>query len=406
MKSTPKPTKKSIPVYQPDLSGNEREYVLRCIDTNWISSRGEFVERFEKGIAEYVGVSHAIAVCNGTAAVHVALVGAGIRPGDEIIVPSLTYIASVNPIMLCGATPVFVDSDPKTWHVDPDRIRAAIGPRTKAIVVAHLYGSLADMVTLREIADEHKLVLVEDAAEALGSTLNGRQAGSLGHVSSLSFYGNKTITTGEGGMVCTDDAVIASRMRKFRGQGLCAHREYWHDEIGFNFRMTNIAAAIGVAQLERLPAILEAKRRLAQWYAEDLAGCNIELQPEPPGVVSSRWMVAALVENSAVLAAVRSTLAAGGVETRPIFAPIHRMPPYAPVHGRIPMPVAEDISSRGLNLPSWPGLTREDVSHVSSLVRRAIDEFSLAVPHRVNIESLEVKTMPVQVGATRPAVVA
>lgn len=346
--------------------------MTRCIETNWISSRGEFVERFEREFAEAVGVRHAIAVCNGTAAVHAALVGAGVTAGDEVVVPSLTYIASVNPVVLCGAVPVFVDSEPRTWHMDPGKVRAAIGPRTRAIVVPHLYGSIADVGVLRDIADEHGLAMIEDAAEAMGTRLHGRHAGSFGSVSTFSFYGNKTITTGEGGMVVTDDAVIAMRVRKYRGQGLSSYREYWHDEIGFNYRMTNVAAAIGVAQLERLGPILEKKRLIASWYAELLEGCPIELQPEPEGVFHSRWMVAALVEDAAALASVRSVLAAGEVETRPLFAPIHKMPPYAAIHGRIPMPVAEDLSSRGLNLPSWPGLERSDVERVCGLIRRAL----------------------------------
>jgi perosamine synthetase len=361
---------KKIPVYVPYLTGNELKYVTECIETNWISSHGKFVEQFERSVAQRAGVAHGIACCNGTAAVHVALGALEIGRGDEVIVPTFTYIASVNPILLTGATPVFIDADPADWNQAVDVVEAAITPKTKAIMAVHLYGAIGDVRALRELADRHGVALIEDAAEAFGSTRDGRHAGSVGHISTFSFYANKTITTGEGGIVLTDDPDLEQRARKFRGQGVSAPGSYYHDCLGFNYRMTNIQAAIGVAQLEHLDDTLARKKRLASWYAEELASTSLEMQPELPGVDHSRWMIACLAPDAGTLAQLREELANEGVETRPLFAPIHRMPMYADPSTHDSFPIAADLASRGLNLPSWPGLTREDVARIGAVVRR------------------------------------
>ena len=234
-----------IPVYRPDLSGNEKAYVNQCLDSTWISSRGEFIDRFQRTFAQRIGSANAIAVCNGTVAIHLPLVALGIGPGDEVIVPSLTYVAAVNAIRYVGATPVFADSDLRTWQIDPVDVEARITPRTKAILAVHLYGQACDMPTLCALARSKGLLVIEDCAEAFGTKIGDQHVGTFGDAASFSFFGNKTITTGEGGMVVLRDPATHRLALKLRGQGLADTREYWHDVVGYNYRMTNICAAIG-----------------------------------------------------------------------------------------------------------------------------------------------------------------
>jgi perosamine synthetase len=356
-----------IPVYRPDLSGNEKKYVNECLDTSWISSRGRFVGEFEERFASRVDIAHAASVCNGTVALHLALLALGIGPGDEVIVPTLTYIASANAVSYTGATPVFVDSDAATWQIDPVDIRRHVTPRTRAIMPVHLYGQACEMDAIMAIAKEFGLFVVEDCAEAFGTLYKGRHVGTFGDISTFSFFGNKTITTGEGGMVVTGDKTLIERARHFKGQGLAAHREYWHDVVGYNYRMTNIAAAIGLAQLERADEFLQAKRRLAERYREALNGLPVKVHAEAPGTQHSYWMVSALVADAADRDLLRRHLADAGIETRPLFHPAHTMPMYARSYRR--HPVAEDLSWRGLNLPSWPGLSEEHVDSIAAAVR-------------------------------------
>ena len=257
-----------IPVYQPSLSGNEKKYVIDCLDSNWISSKGKYVSLFEESFSEYIGARYSLTVCNGTMALHLALVTLGIGVGDEVIVPTLTYIASVNSIVYTGATPVFVDSLSETWQIDPDDIERHITKNTKAILAVHLYGHPCDMNRLQEIVKKHRIFLIEDSAEAIGSRYKNQHVGTFGDIGVFSFYGNKTITTGEGGMLVTNDQTLYERALHFRGQGLAKYREYWHDVIGYNYRMTNICAAIGLAQLEQVEEVLQKKRQISIWYQE------------------------------------------------------------------------------------------------------------------------------------------
>lgn len=267
-----------LPVYRPDLSGNERAYVLECIDTSWISSIGVFIERFEHAIADFTGARHAIAVCNGTVALHLALHCLDLGPGDEVIVPSFTYIASVNTIAQTGARPVFAESRREDWLLDPDDVARRITKRTKAIMPVHLYGVPCDMLALQTIADRHGIALIEDCAEALGTTIGGRHVGRWSRAATFSFFGNKTVTTGEGGMVITDDDKLALRLRQVKGQGQSMTRRYWHEVAGFNYRMTNIAAAIGTAQMERIGPILRRKREIVAQYRSKLAHLPVTFQ--------------------------------------------------------------------------------------------------------------------------------
>ncbi|WOB09456.1 DegT/DnrJ/EryC1/StrS aminotransferase family protein [Piscinibacter gummiphilus] len=357
-----------IPVYRPSLRGNEKKYVNECLDTTWISSRGRFVGEFESQFARTIGIEHAASVCNGTVAIHLALLALGIGEGDEVIVPTLTYIASANAIAYTGATPVFVDSCRDSWQIDPEDVRRHITPRTRAIMPVHLYGQACDMDALMAIAREHRLFVVEDCAEAFGTLYKGRHVGTFGDISTFSFFGNKTITTGEGGMVVTNDKTLATRARHYKGQGLADHREYWHDVVGYNYRMTNIAAAIGLAQLENAADVISRKRRLAERYRQALAGLPVALHAEQPDTVHSYWMVSILVETPEHRDPLRAHLSQDGIETRPLFFPVHTMPMYAKSYRR--HPVAEDLAWRGINLPSWPDMSDEDVQTVAASIRR------------------------------------
>jgi len=355
-----------IPVYQPDLSGREKEYVNECLDSTWISSKGEFIGRFEKSFADFTGAAHATSVCNGTVAIHLALAALGIGPGDEVIVPTLTYIASVNTIVQAGATPIFVDSLASNWQIDPVDVKRKISPRTKAVMAVHLYGLPCDMDALLEICGEHKLFLIEDCAEAFGTRIGDKHVGTFGDIATFSFFGNKTITTGEGGMVIAKEKSIIERAFHLKNQGVSASREYWHDSIAFNYRMTNICAAIGLAQLERAPATLEAKRVLGGLYQAELANLPLKTHDETAGVTHSYWMCSIAVDHQEDRQPLREHLKAAGIETRPVFHPAHHLPPYAT---GLHFPVAESLGARGINLPSYPTLSRESVFFITSKIR-------------------------------------
>lgn len=358
-----------IPVYRPDLSGNERRYVLDCVDSSWISSLGVYIERFERAVAGFTGSAHAVAVCNGTVALHLAFHCLGIGPGDEVIVPSFTYIASVNTIAQTGATPVFAESRAEDWLLDVDDVARRITPRTKAIVPVHLYGAACDMPALRALADAHGVALVEDCAEALGTTLDGRHVGTWGEAATFSFFGNKTVTTGEGGMVTTDSDELARALRQVKGQGQSQTRRYWHEVLGFNYRMTNIAAAIGTAQMERIDAILARKREIAAGYRERLADGPVTFQRPLPGVVGSEWLVSVLLPPGTDRDRLMADMAEQRVETRPVFYCAHHMPMYQ--NGQR-LPVAESIAARGLSLPSYPALTGRDLDRVVAALTSAL----------------------------------
>lgn len=364
----------NIPVYRPVLNGNEKKYVNECLDSTWISSRGDFIPRFENGFSDYLNVQAATTVSNGTVALHLALHALGVGPGDEVIVPTLTYIASVNAIAYVGATVVFVDSLEDTWNVDPDQVAAKITSKTKAIMIVHLYGNPCAMDQLESICSDHDLYLIEDAAEAFGSRYQDKYVGSFGDVATFSFFGNKTITTGEGGMLTSNNETLIKRAAYLKSQSVSAVKEYWHNELGFNFRMTNICAAIGVAQLENIDNILQKKQKIAEWYQAGLKDIDVKFQVTEEGSVNSYWMVTILAKNNAIRDEIRSYLELHGVETRPIFYPAHKMPAFFQDEY---FPVAETLSKRGINLPSFPDLCVEDVSYICELIKRCLDESML-----------------------------
>ncbi len=361
-----------IPIYQPFLNGNEKKYVNDCLDSNWISSKGEFIPKFENNFAEYVGCKYATTVSNGTVALHLALLALGIGRDDEVIVPTLTYIASVNSIVYTGATPVFVDSLQDTWQIDPQDVLKKITNKTKAIMAVHLYGHPCDMDTIVAICKERNLFLIEDCAEALGSKYKGIHVGSFGDISTFSFFGNKTITTGEGGMVITNDETLYDRCLHFKGQGLAQHRQYWHDVIGYNYRMTNICAAIGLAQLEQLDTFIGRKREIAKLYYNSFENLDVEFHQENTDVFHSYWMCSILVKLPEDRDKLRNFLAAIGIETRPLFYPVHTMPMYSTnFHKHI---VAENLGWRGINLPSFPAMTELQQMEIINGVRLFLDE--------------------------------
>jgi perosamine synthetase len=358
-----------IPVFAPWLSENTRRYVLDCVDTGWISSLGQYVSRFERNFAEFCEAQHAVATSNGTTALHLCLATLGIGPGDEVLVPDLTFVSTANVVRYTGATPVLVDSDPRMWCIDPADARRKVTARTRAIIPVHLYGHPVAMAPLLALAAEHGFDVVEDAAEAHGARYQGRRVGALGRIGAFSFYGNKIITTGEGGMVVTNDRALAERALFLRDHAMDPKRRYYHPEVGFNYRMTNIQAAIGCAQLEQAEAILARRKALAAAYEAGLAGIpGLTRPPSEPWAESVYWMYSVLVEPEFGLSrdAVIAGLRARDVDSRPFFVPLHELPPFRQDG---PFPVATTLSARGINLPSGTGLRAEEIATVCDAVR-------------------------------------
>jgi perosamine synthetase len=358
-----------IPVFAPWLSENVRRYVLDCVDSGWISSLGRYVQRFERDFAAFCEASHAVATSNGTTALHLCLVTLGIGPGDEVLVPDLTFVSTANVVRYTGATPVLVDAEPQTWGMDPADARAKLTPRTRAIIPVHLYGHPVDMDPLLALATAHGLDIVEDAAEAHGARYRGRRVGALGRIGAFSFYGNKIITTGEGGMLVTNEPALAERAAFLRDHAMDPKRRYYHPEVGFNYRMTNIQAAIGCAQLEQAEAILTRRKEIAATYEEGLAGvAGLTRPPAQPWAENVYWMYSVLVEPAFGLHrdAVQAGLRERGIDSRPFFVPLHELPPY---RQDAPFPVATALAAKGLNLPSGTGLRSDEIAQVCDALR-------------------------------------
>ncbi len=366
-----------IPVANSDVSGNEEKYVVDAIRSTWISSSGTYVTRFEREFAELCGTRAAIAVANGTVALHLALLALGLERGDEVIVPSLSYIAAANAVRYVGAEPVFVDVEPHTWCIDPTKVTAAITPRTKGIIPVHLYGHPADMDPLGEVARAHGLWLLEDAAEAHCASYKGRATGSLGAIATFSFYGNKVLTAGEGGALTTDDPELEARARLLKNQGMDPERRYFHPVVGHNFRLTNVACAILCAQLERKTAILGRRRQIFARYRAALEGApGIGFQPVAPWAEVSPWLFCITVDEAAAgigRDALMAELKDARIDSRPFFIPLHRMPPYeaaSRARGEH-LPRAERLSASGINLPTYNALSDSDVDRITAVIRRA-----------------------------------
>ncbi len=364
-----------IPLARPTLDGNESRYVRQCLDTTWISSTGEFIDRFERAFADLCETPEAVSCSNGTVALHIALLGLGVGPGDEVLVPSLTYVATANAVRYCGARPVFVDSDFETWNLSPEDLVGKLTPKTRAIIAVDLYGRVAPMGELEDIARTHGLGLVEDAAEAHGAQAGGRPAGSFGDVATFSFYGNKILTCGEGGMVMTRNSELAAAMRMIKGQGQDPKRRYWHPIIGFNYRMTNIQAALGLAQLERLDYFLAARDEIREQYEEALDGARgIRLPKRDPNGKTVCWLYSVLLEDcdrerrdQVILQMERR-----GIETRPFFYPVHTLPPYAELPGLADSSNASRLSACGLTLPTWVGMEPHHVTRIAEALTESL----------------------------------
>ena len=372
------PTRRAIiPVCEPWLAGNELKYITEAVETNWISSAGGYIHRFETMFAEKVGARYGVACANGTVALHLALATIDLRPGDEVLIPTFTMIATANAVTYLGAKPVLVDSEPVTWNMDVNQIEAKITPRTRAIIPVHTYGHPVDMDPLNVIAQKYGLFVLEDAAEAHGARYKDRRVGSLGDAASFSFYGNKIITTGEGGMVTTNREDVARLAWNLRDHAFSTERHFWHKFLGYNYRMTNLQAAIGLAQTEQLEKFVAARRANGAYYTEQLRQIpGIVTPPEATWATNVFWMYGILLEKEFGLTRdeLRQALARRGVETRTFFIPMHCQPIYFDAYRGERYPVAEDFCHRGLYLPSASGLTREDIDAVVAAIRESREE--------------------------------
>ena len=356
-----------IPISEPHLVGNEARYLQECIESGWISSKGKFIDTFEKSFAKYVNAPYALSTSNGTVALHLALKSIGVGHGDEVIVPDLTFAASVNSILYTGAKPVLVDVNLETFNIDENLIEDKIGPNTKAIMAVHLYGLPVNMDKIMALAQKYNLIVIEDAAEAFGSVYKNRKVGSLGRVACFSFFGNKTITTGEGGMITFQRESDYNNAKILRDHGMNPAKPYWHDQVGFNYRMTNMQASIGCAQLEKADDFIETKLRNAGIYKSRLNRIEgISFASDSIKSINTFWLVTIILTKEISGKSrdeLRLALANKGIDTRPVFNPIHKMPPYeefAIGHYKN----SSYLSKNGLSLPSSVNLKEKDIHRI------------------------------------------
>jgi perosamine synthetase len=365
-----------IPVCEPLTGGKELEYVTDCLKENWISSAGKYISRFEEGFSAYCGAKYGIATSSGTAALHLALAALGIGRGHEVILPAFTMAACAFAVVYTGAKPVLVDSEPDTWNIDPRQIEEKITPQTKVIMPVHMYGHPCDMDAILSIARKHDLFVVEDAAEGHGAAYKGRVAGGIGDVGCFSFYANKIITTGEGGMVVTSDEKVAERARRLKDQAFSRQRRFLHTEVGFNYRMTNVQAAIGLAQFEQIDRFVEMRRRNASLYNRLLQGTpGLVLPVERVGARNVYWMFGIVIEDEFGMGRdeLMALLRERGIDTRTFFIPMHAQPAFRNLglfEGER-YPVSERLAARGLYLPSGSGLSEGEIRTVCEAIHQA-----------------------------------
>jgi perosamine synthetase len=360
-----------IPISQPSIGEKEIAYVTDAVKSGWVSSLGKYIDKFEENFAGYCGVKYAVATSNGTTGLHLALVALGVKAGDEVIIPDLTFIATASAVKYIGAKVVTVDVDEDTLCISPKAIREAITTKTKAIIPVHLYGHPANMDEINKIAKKHNLLVVEDAAEAHGAEVNGAKVGGLSDAGVFSFYGNKIITSGEGGMITTSDKKLYEKLRFLRDHAMSKDKRYWHTEVGFNYRMTNLQAALGVAQFERIDEILDKKRNVFEHYyalLKDVEG--IKLNYKAPWAKNIYWMVCLEIEGYTEVKRDEfiSKLKVKGVDSRPYFYPVSDMPIYESAE----TPVTHKICQRGINLPSYFDLTEEQVKYICKTVKELL----------------------------------
>jgi perosamine synthetase len=362
-----------IPISKPNIGYRERQLVLDALDSGWVSSIGKYIDEFEEKFASYCRTEYALAVSNGTTGLHLALATLGITAGDEVIIPDLTFVATANAVAYTGATPVLADIEADTLCLDPASVKSLVTPRTRAIMPVHLYGHPADMDALTEIAETHDLAIIEDAAEAHGAEYKGRRVGGLGQCGVFSFYGNKVITTGEGGMLTTNDQAFYLRAKRLRDHAMSAEKRYFHEERGFNYRITNLQAALGVAQLERIDEFLDRRAEIMDWYAGEIETTGkIRLNRVKNWAKSAFWMICLEVDgfDEARRDAFMLELKARGIDSRPYFCTMSSMPMYR----QAPLPIASGKARIGLNLPSYYELTKSDVRRIGSEVNEILRE--------------------------------
>ncbi|SHH20521.1 LegC family aminotransferase [Tepidibacter thalassicus] len=362
-----------IPLCIPEIRGNEWKYIKECLDTNWVSSAGSYVDKFEEDFLRYLNIKKAVVTVNGTAAIHLALKVLGIGEGDEVVVPSLTFISPVNAVRYVGADPVFVDVSRDTFVMDAEKIEKAITPNTKAILVVHIYGHPVDMDKIMDIAKKHNLYVIEDATESLGSLYKGKHTGTIGDVGCFSFNGNKLITTGAGGMLVTNNEEIGERVKYLSTQTktLLDNGGFFHEEIGYNYRMPNILAAMGCAQLEKIDEYISIKRENALVYnklLENTRGITIPAEREYARNVY--WLYSIIIEDDFGITRdeLINRLKERGVQTRPFFTPVHKMPPYMKCR-HLDMTVTEELANKGINLPSSVGIKREEIEIICDIIK-------------------------------------
>lgn len=369
-------TVKKIQLAKPDLSGNEEKYITEAISSSWISSTGCYVDSFEQNFAKLCETRTAISVCNGTMALHLALMGLDVRPGDEIITPSLTYVATANAVRYVNAEPVFIDVDPNTWCLDPYLLEDSITRRTKGIIAVHLYGHPADMDAINHLAAVYGLWVIEDAAEAHFAQYKNRKVGGLSSIGTFSFYGNKIITCGEGGAVTLNDPQLEIRLRALRGQGVDPKRRYYFPITGYNYRLTNLASAILCAQLERYDDLLQRRQEIFSLYHEQLKGLpGIDFQPVAVWAKPAPWLFCIIVDEKQYGHSrdeLIAFLATHNVETRPFFIPLHTLPPFRNESKQRNefLPITDNLSQTGLNLPTYSDLKNEEVCYITDLIRK------------------------------------
>jgi perosamine synthetase len=361
-----------IPIYKPLIEDEEVNAVSKVVRSGWVSSKGKELKVFEDHFSKYIGRKAGVSTSSGTTALHLALAALGIRKGDEVVAPDFTFVSPVNAVIYQNAEPVLVDAEYETFGADPDKIKEAISKRTKAVVVAHMYGNAARIDEIKEITEDKGVYLIEDCAESIGAKYNGKMVGSRGIISCFSFYGNKIITTGEGGMCLTDDYEIGEKLSTLRDHGMKPEKRYWHDEVGFNYRMTNMQAALGLAQLKKIDQIIARKRKIAAQYQELLSN-RLEVQSDPPNQESVFWLYSVLSKSGTVRERILRELEKNDIESRRFFHPVHTMPPYRNFRFiSQKRKVSNDISRRGFNLPSYPGISQEELTLVSETVNRIV----------------------------------
>lgn len=364
-----------LPISQPSLTNKEREYLLAAFDSGWVSSLGQFIDKFEADFAQFCETKYAVTVANGTVGLHLALIANEIGPGDEVIIPDLTFVATANAVRYAGATPVFADIDESTLCLSPESVAKKMTANTKAIMPVHLYGHPADMAPLMDLAEKNNLIVIEDAAEAHGARYRGRRVGGIGQCGVFSFYGNKVITTGEGGMITTNDKDFYQRCRYLRDHAMSKEKRYWHTEVGYNYRITNLQAALGCGQLERIETLIQRRKDIFKRYEKNLKGhAKLRLNPQAEWAENIYWMICVesldpQIKRDELLLRLKEK----GVDSRPYFYPISQMPMYKTNSPSNDLSVSEKISARGFNLPSYFSLADEDIDYICQSLISLID---------------------------------